>query len=53
MLRVADVARLLTVSRSAVYRLIADGTIPSVRIGHCRRVTPRQLAEYVQSLELG
>ena len=44
MLRPAEVAALLSLSRSEVYRLIDRGEIPSVRIGRSRRV-PRRWVE--------
>lgn len=36
--RVSAVARYLAISRSQVYRLIEDGTLPSVMIGKSRRI---------------
>lgn len=44
MLRPSEVATLLAISRSEVYRLIDRGEIPSVRIGRSRRV-PRRWVE--------
>lgn len=44
MLRPAEVATLLAISRSEVYRLIERGDIPSVRIGRSVRV-PRRWVE--------
>lgn len=44
MLRPREVAELLALSRSEVYRLIERGTIPSVRMGRSVRV-PRQWVE--------
>lgn len=43
--RVADVARFLGLSRSQVYRLIADGTLPSVKIGSSRRIPIRAVRD--------
>lgn len=44
MLRPREVAELLRLSRSEVYRLIERGTIPAVRIGRSVRV-PRRWVE--------
>lgn len=44
MFRVAEVAALLGLSRSEVYRLIERGEIPAVRFGRSVRV-PRQWVE--------
>lgn len=44
MLRASDVAALLGLSRSEVYRLIGRGAIPAVRIGRSVRV-PRRWVE--------
>lgn len=44
LLRPAEVAALLSLSRSEVYRQIAAGTIPSVRFGRSVRV-PRRWVE--------
>ncbi len=52
LLRPDEVARRLSISRAAVYRLIANGTIPSVRLGGSRRVSQTQLAQFVKCLEL-
>lgn len=40
---VAEVARLLTLSRGTAYALVRDGTIPARRLG-CRWVIPRDAA---------
>ena len=42
-LTAADVAATAQVSVRTVRRWIAAGTLPSVRIGGARRITPRQL----------
>ena len=51
LLRVEQVAARLNLSRAKVYRLIADGSIPSVLIGGSRRVTQGQLQTFVRMLE--
>lgn len=51
LLRVEQVAARLNLSRAKVYRLIADGSIPSVLIGGSRRVTQGQLLTFVRMLE--
>lgn len=43
--RIGDAARFLCVSRSLVYKLIARGVLPSVRIGGSRRVPVRAVRE--------
>ncbi len=52
MLRPDEVARRLSISRAAVYRLIASGTIPSVRLGGSRRVSQTQHSQLIKGLEL-
>lgn len=47
LLTVVDAAQQLRLSRSKVYELIADGELPSVRIGHSRRITMADLADFV------
>ncbi|MBU1701017.1 MAG: excisionase family DNA-binding protein [Candidatus Eisenbacteria bacterium] len=44
LLRPADIAPLLGVTTGRVYQLIADGVIPSVRIGRTLRI-PREAWE--------
>ena len=45
-----EAAKALGVSRSTVYVLIANGEVPSVRIGSCRRVPVDGLRRYVAKL---
>jgi len=47
LLKPAEVAEVLRVSKSMVYRLIASGEIPSVIIGHSKRIDPNDLYKYV------
>ena len=45
-----EAAELLSIGRTKLYELIADGTLPSVRIGRCRRLPREALDELVRSL---
>ena len=47
LLTVVDAAEHLRISRSKVYELLADGQLPSVRIGRTRRIAMSALAEFV------
>lgn len=47
---VREAAECLSLSRSKVYELIASGALPSVRVGGARRITAKQLHNYVASL---
>ncbi|CAN5441369.1 hypothetical protein BH23ACT6_BH23ACT6_26520 [soil metagenome] len=47
LLTVIEVADHLCLSRSKVYELLADGSLPSVRIGRNRRITTSALADFV------
>jgi len=52
LLRPAEAADVLGVSRSKVYELLAKGTIPSIRVGESLRVPVAALREWVsQRLE--
>ena len=54
LLTVIQAAEHLCLSRSKVYELLADGTLPSVRIGRNRRITMSALADFVtQHSEIG
>ncbi len=43
--KIGDAARFLCVSRSLIYKLIARGVLPSVKIGSSRRVPVRAVRE--------
>lgn len=43
----------LGISRAAVYRLMADGSLPSVKIGRSRRVRHEAIVEFLDRLETG
>ena len=49
MMTVAEVAIRLRASEVSVYRWIASGILPSVRIGHAVRVDPEQLDQFIKS----
>lgn len=46
----AEVARVLKVSRSKVYQMVARQELPSVRVGALRRIRPADLEAYLESL---
>ncbi len=48
LLKAADVARKLNISKAQAYRLIRSGEIAVVRIGHSVRVLPFDLARFVE-----
>jgi len=50
LLRVRDVAALLSMSESATYDLVYRGELPSVYIGSARRVRMSDLEAYIAGL---
>lgn len=50
LLRPEDAASRLSISRSRVYELMAEGRLPSVTIGRSRRVRSEDLARFVAEL---
>jgi excisionase family DNA binding protein len=48
---VGEAAELLSLSRAHVYRLIELQELGSIKVGRNRRVTARQLQEFLQKLE--
>jgi len=48
LLRPDEVARALSVSRSAAYRLISEGQLPSVRLGKSVRVPRLALERWIE-----
>ena len=48
LLRVEHVAAKLRLSRALVYRLIASGDLPAVRIGRSVRVAPAKLRAWLR-----
>jgi excisionase family DNA binding protein len=47
-LNVAEVARIIRVARSRAYDLVADGDIPSIRIGRSVRVSRKELDRWLE-----
>jgi excisionase family DNA binding protein len=41
----------LQIARRRIFEMIADGTLPSIKIGKSRRITRAALEEYVKGLE--
>lgn len=50
LLTVLDAARYLAISRGAVYNLLDDGTLGSIRIGRSRRIPLAELRRLVDDL---
>jgi excisionase family DNA binding protein len=48
-LRVAEVARILDVSIKKIYRMAAQGQIPSLKISNSIRFDPREIAVWLRS----
>jgi len=48
--RVEAAARILDLSRSRVFELVATGELPSVKIGGSRRITQTALEDFVARL---
>ncbi len=54
LLRVEEVAQRLSLGRSKIFMLIAEGSLPVVRIGRAVRIPERALREWVeQRIESG
>ncbi len=51
LLRVIEAARVLSISRSRAYELIAEGVIPSVRLGASIRIPAAALERFVSLLQ--
>lgn len=49
LLTIAEVARLLAISRSTVKRRVADGSIRSIRLGRLVRVSEKEVARLIDS----
>jgi excisionase family DNA binding protein len=50
LLKVVDVARLLSVSRSKAYELVSSGRLQSVKVDGCRRVRSSDLEQFIANL---
>ena len=50
LLRIPEAAAQLGISRAKLYELIADGSLPSVRLGGCRRIRASDLDDFVEAL---
>lgn len=48
-----DIADRLRLSRPSLYRLIDAGALGSVKIGRSRRITRRQLTDFLDRVEAG
>ncbi|HWC36436.1 MAG TPA: helix-turn-helix domain-containing protein [Mycobacteriales bacterium] len=47
-----EAARALGIGRSKLYELLAEGVVPSITIGTCRRIVASDLDAYIESLRL-
>lgn len=45
-----EAAETLAVSRSRIYELLGDGSLPSVRLGRARRIRHSDLVRFVEKL---
>lgn len=48
-LKVPEVAEVLRIARSRAYELVADGTIPAVKIGRSVRVSRKELDLWLET----
>jgi PTS system nitrogen regulatory IIA component len=48
---ISDVAMLLQLSNSTIYKYAEDGKIPSIKVGKSRRFLPEDIQSYLQSLK--
>jgi excisionase family DNA binding protein len=47
--KVEEAARRLSIGRTTMFALIRDGAVPTVRIGHLRRVPVQALNDYLNA----
>jgi len=47
----AEVAELLSISKSKLYGLLSRGELESVQVGRCRRVPAKALQKYLDRLQ--
>ncbi len=52
LLRVADAAKLLSLSRTKVYEMVEAGELPVVRIGTAVRIPHRRLLDWIEARTL-
>lgn len=50
LLKPDQAAAMLSVSRSMIYRLMRTGELQSVKVGNCRRIPRKAVAEYIEYL---
>ena len=48
---IPSTAKILSISRSAVYNLIRDGELQTVRVGRARRISRNQIDAFIKRLE--
>jgi excisionase family DNA binding protein len=53
LLKGPEVAKMLNVSRAAVYRLITQGQLPAVRFNKTLRVKPEDLDAFIKANSIG
>lgn len=51
LMTVEEAAKALSVGRTQMFKLIADGSVSSVRIGRSRRVSVDAIRKYARKLE--
>ena len=51
LLRASDIAEFLDVSKSRAHELMANGTLPAIRIGRSIRVSRKSLERWVREQE--
>jgi len=49
LLKAADIAKFLNISKSMAYRLMQTGEIPTVSIGNAKRVRPLDLHDFINT----
>lgn len=53
LLKAADIAKFLNISKSMAYRLMQTGEIPTVSIGNAKRVRPLDLHHFINANSSG
>lgn len=46
-----QVAKIMGISRSQVYILMNKGQLDSIHIGRCRRITRKQIDDFIEALQ--